>query len=191
MSEQPPVKPVLTKKQAQRANSTVIGMLIAIGLSMLLVLPVLLLVPQKKQESFVRRVDVAAVATQAATGTFRPAAPAMPESYASNHADYSGGGQSKVPTWTVGYVTPSNTYMQFVQTEKANDTWLAQQVKGPKAETRTIGGTAWDIYATSGEEQTWVNVRQGNTYLISGQASDEDKTALAKALAATSPTAGK
>lgn len=187
MSEQPPVKPVLTKKQAQRANSTVIGMLIAIGLSLLLVLPVLLLVPQKNQDTFQRNVNVSAVASQAAVGTFRPAAPSLPEGFHSNHADYSAGGSAKVQTWTVGYVTPSNTYLQFVQTDKANPTWLAQQVNGPKLESRSIGGTSWDIYATGKDEQTWVNVRHGNTYLVSGQASDEDKTTLATALAATNP----
>lgn len=184
-----PVTPVLTKKQAQRANSSVVGMLIALGISLLLILPVMLLVPQKKTETFERRVNVAAVATQAGHSMgFKPAAPALGEDYPSNHADMSAGGQSKVPTWTVGYITPSKTYLQFIQTNKANDTWVAQTVNGPKVDSRTIEGLTWDVYTSSKNEQTWVSVREGNTYLISGEASDEDKAKLAAALAATDPS---
>ncbi|GAA1354382.1 DUF4245 domain-containing protein [Falsarthrobacter nasiphocae] len=183
MSTQSPATPVLTKKQAQRANSSVIGMLIAIGLSLALVLPVLLLVPQKKDDAFTRRVDVASIAAQAGTSQgFRPVAPSMPEDYPSNHAELSQGDQSKVPTWTVGYVTPSRTYMKFIQTNKANPTWLAQQTKGPEAERRTEGGLAWTVYASGGNEQTWVARRGESTFLVSGEASSEDLARLAAAI---------
>ena len=188
MNEQNPVTPVLTKKQAQRANSTVVGMLIAIGVTLALALPVLLLVPQKKADSFERRVDVASVSAQAGSSAgFRPAAPTLPHEYPSNHADLDHGGQGQPTTWNVGYITPSKTYMQFVQTNKANETWIAQQAKGPKVGTKKAGGAVWDVYAAGGGDQSWVSQREGSTYIISGQASEQDKTLLAEALAKTSP----
>ena len=72
-----PVKPVIPAAAAKRANASVIGMIIALVLSIAAFLPVVLMNPQPKSEGYRPDIDVASVARNAAdVAGFTPAATA-------------------------------------------------------------------------------------------------------------------
>ena len=72
---QPPVKPVLTAGAAKRANASVIGMIIALVLSIATFLPIVLMNPSPKSDGYRPDINVSAVARNAAdVAGFTPAA---------------------------------------------------------------------------------------------------------------------
>jgi hypothetical protein len=142
----PAAKPVLTPKQAKRANATVIGMLIALGLSLAVVLPVLLLNPTHTAETYQRDIDVQEVSAQATdVAGYQPLAPGLPAGWTSNFARWNAGGTDGVPYWEVGYLTPEKQFIQLTQTDSANPTWLAQRTGQNVSGTREVAGTSWKL----------------------------------------------
>ena len=136
---QPPVKPVLTAGAAKRANASVIGMIIALVLSIATFLPIVLMNPSPKSDGYRPDINVSAVARNAAdVAGFTPAAPDTGETFRANYARWESGTGSGVPTWEVGFLTPKESFIGLVQTRQSNPTWLLQQVKSaPVTGTRT------------------------------------------------------
>ncbi|GAA1119640.1 DUF4245 domain-containing protein [Arthrobacter flavus] len=164
---EPPVTPVLTPKQAKRANSTVVGMLIAIAATFGLVLPVLLLNPTHTAETYARDIDVPNVSSEAADiAGYVPLAPDLPEGWTSNFARWNTGGSDGVPFWEVGYLTPERQFIQLTQTDNANPTWTAQLLDGAQVSgQRTIDTLDWELLDSSSGD-TFLTAETGEFTLI-------------------------
>ncbi|MCC3291988.1 MULTISPECIES: DUF4245 domain-containing protein [unclassified Arthrobacter] len=165
-----PVTPVLTAKQAKRANATVIGMLIATGLTLALCLVPVLLNPAPKMQA--RNVDVAAAANQAAGDAgYQPLALELPDGWSANYARWNAGTNNGVPNWEVGYVTPDTEFISLTQTNAANPTWIFEHsgdstVSGE----RPAGGVTWELRDSSNADSTLVAEIDGQTVILTGSA---------------------
>ncbi|MDQ4503685.1 DUF4245 domain-containing protein [Sinomonas sp. ASV322] len=180
-------KPVLTPAAAKRANASVIGMIMALAVSLLVLLPVVLLSATPQNPVKRPTVDVSAVASDAkGVAGFSPAAPALPADYSANYARWEGGAADGVAHWDVGWVTPKQQFVSIVQTASANPTWIAQQVKqAPKTGTRSVGGVEWTLYDKPGVEKSYVAAIGATTVIVSGSADFAEFDAVASAIAAT------
>ncbi len=186
-SAETPVKPVIPAAAAKRANASVIGMIIALVLSIAAFLPVVLMNPQPKGESFRPDVDVASVARNAAdVAGFTPVAPDTGNAFRANYARWEAGTGNGVPTWEVGYVTPKTSFIGLVQTTRANPTWLLQQTKNaPVTGTRNAGGQEWELRDTGKGEKSMILNYKGSTVVLSGAAELDEFAALAAAVVAS------
>ena len=123
-----PIKPVIPAAAAKRANASVIGMIIALVVSIAAFLPIVLMNPAPKSDGFRPNIDVSAVAGNAAdVAGFTPVTPDTGDTFSPNYARWEAGTGTGVPTWEVGYLTPKEAFIGLVQTRKANPTWLLQQ----------------------------------------------------------------
>lgn len=189
-ADQPVAKPVLTPGAAKRANASVIGMIMALGVSLLVLVPIMLLSANSQSQVHRPTVDVSAVAANAKdTAGFSPAAPALPDGYSANYARWVAGGSDGVSQWDVGYVTPKQQFVSVVQTATANPTWITQQVKdAPKTGTRSAGGVEWTLYDKPGVEKSYVGTVGGTTVIVSGSADFSEFDVVAAAVAASTAT---
>ncbi|MCC9146102.1 MULTISPECIES: DUF4245 domain-containing protein [unclassified Arthrobacter] len=164
------VTPVLTAKQAKRANATVMGMLIATGLTLALCLVPVLLNPAPKMQA--RDVDVAAAANQAAGDAgYVPLALELPDGWTANYARWNAGTNDGVPNWEVGYLTPETEFISLTQTNAANPTWIFQHTGDSTVSgERQSGGVTWELRDSSNGEATLVTEIEGQTLLLSGSA---------------------
>nr|WP_231709605.1 DUF4245 domain-containing protein [Arthrobacter sp. zg-Y895] len=160
----------MTAKQAKRANATVIGMLIATGLTLALCLVPVLLNPAPKMQA--RNVDVAAAANQAAGDAgYQPLALELPDGWSANYARWNAGTNNGVPNWEVGYVTPDTEFISLTQTNAANPTWIFEHsgdstVSGE----RPAGGVTWELRDSSNADSTLVAEIDGQTVILTGSA---------------------
>ncbi|UPO77576.1 DUF4245 domain-containing protein [Arthrobacter sp. Helios] len=168
--EEPAVTPTLTTKQAKRANATVIGMLIATGITLAIVLLPVLLNPYQKPQ--VRDVDVQAIASEAsADAGYDPLAPELPDGWTANYARWDSGVNSGVPAWEVGYLTPDWDFIRLTQTASANPTWVSQTTDDSVvAGERTVGGTTWQLRDGADGEAHLVTEVEGMTVVLSSDA---------------------
>ena len=183
---EPEFKPVLTPAQAKRANSSVVGMIMAVSATVAIVVPVVLLNPTHTAETYKRDIDVARVADQAAGDAgYDPAAPELPEEWSSNFARWTSGTSDGVDYWEVGYLTGANGFIQLTQTIEGNPSWTAQrtgeaQVSGE----RTIGGVDWELLDASNGDTVLTTEVDGSTLVLSGEADLADFDVLAEAVLA-------
>ena len=180
--QETPVTPVLTGKQAKRANATVIGMLIATGITLLLVLVPVLLNPAPKAST--RNVNVQQIAVQAAGDAgYAPLAPELPEGWSSNYARWEATNSSGVPLWEVGYVTPGSDFISLAQTDAGNPTWIAQMSDNAQvAGERTAGGRTWELRDSEEGEASMILEQDGMTVVLSGEADLAEFDILAEAV---------
>ncbi|MFD1213918.1 DUF4245 domain-containing protein [Arthrobacter sp. GCM10027362] len=173
---QPPdelaVKPILTPKQAKRANQTIKGMVISVLLTVAAVIPVVLLNPGSKPETYHRDIDVPGVARQAEPAAgYLPVVPEVPGGWSSNYARWNAGGTAKVPAWEAGYLTADGHHIALVQTNKANPTWLAQATgEAPVTGQRRIGGADWELRDRGTGDKSLVLEEAGYTIVLKGAA---------------------
>ena len=181
---EPDVKPVLTPAAAKRANASVIGMIMALLVSLLAIVPVVLLNASQKTDAFRPEVDVAAVSANAkGVAGFTPVAPQLPAGYSPNYARWDSGSADGVAHWDIGYLTPAQKFVSIVQTASANPTWLADQVKkAPTTGTRTVAGVDWTLYDKPGIEKSLVAKIGGTTVVVSGSAGFDEFDAVASAV---------
>lgn len=179
-----PFKPVIAPGAAKRANASVIGMIIALAISIAAFVPIILMNPQPKSEGYRADVDVAAVSRNAAdVAGFTPAAPVTDGAFRPNYARWEAGTASGVPTWEVGYLTPKNSFIALVQTIKSNPTWLLQQTKNaPVTGSRSEGGQEWQLRDTGKGEKSLVLEYRGTTIILSGAAALDEFGTLAAAV---------
>ncbi len=181
---QQPVKPVLRAAAAKRANASVIGMIIALVLSIGAFLPVVLMNPSPKGDGYRPDINVSAIAKNAAdVAGFTPVAADTGDTFRSNYARWESGAGSGVATWEVGYLTPKDSFIGLVQTRQANPTWLLQQTKNaPVTGTRSAGGRDWELRDTGKGEKSMVLDYRGTTVILSGPAQLEEFSVLAAAV---------
>ena len=179
-----PVKPVIPAAAAKRANASVIGMIIALVVSIAAFLPIILMNPLPKSDGYRPDIDVAAVSRNATdVAGFTPVAPETGNSFRPNYARWEAGTGNGVPTWEVGYLTPKESFIGLVQTRNANPTWLLQQTRNaPVTGSRTAGGQEWELRDTGKGEKSMVLDYRGTTVVLSGEAQLDEFAALADAV---------
>ncbi|GAB3273924.1 hypothetical protein GCM10027449_11670 [Sinomonas notoginsengisoli] len=178
------VKPVLTPAAAKRANASVIGMIMALLVSVLAIVPVVLLNASQKADTFRPEVDVAAISANAKpVAGFTPVVPKLPSGYSPNYARWVSGTSDGVSHWDIGYLTPSQQFVSIVQTASANPTWITTQVKkAPKTGTRTEAGVEWTLYDKPGVEKSLVASVGTTTVVVSGSGGFDEFDAVAGAV---------
>jgi hypothetical protein len=183
-TDQAPLKPVLTPAAAKRANASVVGMIMALLVSVLAIVPVVLLNAGQKTDPYRPSVDVASVAANAKdVAGFTPVAPQLPSDYSPNYARWASGTSDGVAHWDIGYLTPQQKFVSIVQTASANPTWLADQVKkAPTTGTRTVAGVEWTLYDKPGTEKSLVATIGGTTVVVSGSAGFDEFDTVAAAV---------
>jgi hypothetical protein len=167
-----PAKPILTAKQAKRANQTIKGMVISVLLTVAVAIPVILLNPGSKPETYHRVIDVPGVAIEAEPAAgYLPVVPAVPEGWSSNYARWNAGGAAKVPAWEAGYLTAGGHHIALTQTNKGNPTWLAQATEeAPATGQRRIGGADWELHDRGAGNKSLVLEESGYTIVLKGGA---------------------
>ncbi|MFJ6281011.1 DUF4245 domain-containing protein [Arthrobacter subterraneus] len=170
--QEAPVTPVLTAKQAKRANASSIGMFIATAVTLGLVLIVVLLNPTHTAETYTRDVDVATVASQAEDAAgYPPAAAELPDGWTSNYARWTGTASDGVAFWEVGYLTPEREFIQVTQTNNSNPTWLSQRLDDavPSGQ-RVIDGVTWELLDSASGDVFLTTEQDGFTLILNGTA---------------------
>lgn len=183
-SDPAPVKPVIPAAAAKRANASVIGMIIALIVSIAAFLPIVLMNPAPKTAGYHPDINVSAVARNATdVAGFTPVAPETGDTFSSNYARWESGTASGVPTWEVGYLTPKESFIGLVQTRQANPTWLLQQThNAPVTGTRNAGGKDWELRDTGNGEKSMVLDYRGTTVVLTGTAQLDEFTVLGTAV---------
>jgi hypothetical protein len=181
---QTPIRPVIPAAAAKRANASVIGMIIALVISIAAFLPIILMNPSPKSDGYRPDIDVTAVARNATdVAGFTPVAPDTGSTFTSNYARWESGSGSGVPAWEVGYLTPKESFIALVQTSQANPTWLLQQTKSaPVTGTRSAGGREWELRDTGKGEKSMVLAYRGTTVILTGTAQLDEFSVLAAAV---------
>lgn len=183
-AESAPVKPVIAAAAAKRANASVIGMIIALVVSIAAFLPIVLMNPAPNSDGYRPDIDVTAVAGNAAdVAGFTPAAPDTGDAYRANYARWEAGTGTGVPMWEVGYITPADSFIALVQTRNANPTWLLQQTRNaPVTGSRNAGGQEWELRDTGKGEKSMILDYRGTTVVLSGAAQLDEFAVLADAV---------
>ncbi|GAA2176755.1 hypothetical protein GCM10009784_24590 [Arthrobacter parietis] len=170
--QEAPATPVLTAKQAKRANASSIGMFIATAVTLALVLFVVLLNPTHTAETYTRDIDVATVASQAEDAAgYEPAAAVLPDGWTSNYARWTGSASDGVAFWEVGYLTPDREFIQVTQTNNSNPTWFSQRLEDAQPSgQRVIDGVTWELLDSTSGDVFLTTEQDGFTLILNGTA---------------------
>lgn len=179
-------RPVLTEKQAKRATSSAVAMLLSTLFLMAVVAGFLLLSPSPPEAAREDRVDVAAAAEQVRTGEDVPAvAPQVPEGWTSNFARWTT--KDGVSSWNVGWVVSEDVFAGLEQAEDANPTWTAMRVKhAPAGDPVLAGGVSWTPHDPEGKDLFWVGEVDGSTVVLTTTGDDSVLRELAEAVTTAS-----
>ena len=183
-AEQQPVKPVIPAAAAKRANASVMGMIIALVVSIAAFLPIVLMNPFPKSDGFRPDIDVSTVARNATdVAGFTPVAPDTGDTFTSNYARWESGSGSGVPTWEVGFLTPNDSFIGLIQTRQANPTWLLQETgNAPVTGSRNAGGQEWELRDSGKGNRSMVLNYRGTTVILTGPAKLDEFAVLADAV---------
>lgn len=173
--------------QRKTVNNLVLSLLATVGL-----VAVIFFVVPRSNVTPNWQVDYVSLSEQAAlsmSGSL--VTPEMPESWAANAAEVRSSAADGVPSWYVGFITPSNEFIGYQEALVANPTWVANLLNG-NAPTgiRTIGGLDWTEYDYRSTEDAknlayaLVTVNGDSTFVVYGTANDEEFTALAEKISA-------
>ncbi|ROP74446.1 DUF4245 domain-containing protein [Curtobacterium sp. PhB115] len=178
------------RRQHQTAFNLVIALIASLGIVLFLVAVVV-----RPDATVDRTVDYQQIAAKAHVGDATLAAPALPDGFSANRADFTDKTSDGVDVWTVGFLTPDKQYVGMQQGIGANDSWVANQLEQhPATGTRTLAGTKWTVYDRRAEGDdaenhaySLVTTFGENTIVLSGTADDASfrtvATAVSKQLA--------
>ncbi|WFP17381.1 DUF4245 domain-containing protein [Citricoccus muralis] len=157
-------KPQYTRKQGERMYQNVKAMAFSVLATVAIVALVVMLNPLRDRDAD-PGIDVPAIAAEASSvADFTALAPEIPEDWYASYARWNGSPSDGVPNWQVGYVTPDEEFVGFVQSSDANSTWVGQQVHGA-AESGLI--------ELSGHDFSVHRADNGHTYLVTELAHEE------------------
>lgn len=174
-------KPVLTAAQSKRANQTLKGMIISVLLTVAVAIPVILINPANKAETFRDPVDVADVASQAAAdANFVPWAPTLPADDYVNFARWVAGNVDGIKYWEFGVVTSDEKFVWVRQTADSNPSWLATVTENAvPAGTHTVDGTDWEL-RTKDKSQVLISTIGDSTLVFSSDSGLETLDSMAR-----------
>ena len=162
----------------------VIGVLVAV---------VVLAVP-RPQGRIEQPVDVAAATEQARALDFDVREPAVPEGWRPNVATFEPDPVEGLPTWSVGYLVPEESYAGVRVTRGATPAWVDGMTgrgrppeDGPAE--REVAGATWQVLVSDqgARRRSLVLVAGQQTTVVTGTAEDADLDALAEAVAPAAP----
>lgn len=181
---EPGFKAPLTEKQLKRANQTVKGMFISVGLTLAVALPVVFLNPASNKETYEQqRVNVSEMAQiaqqQVTTQNFKALNPELPEGWYANRASWNPGAADGVAFWSLGIIKGDSHYADVKQTDQANPSWISLATGGslPTGETVDLDGTAWEqrVLPLKDKPKTLLTAKLGRyTYVITADQGDEE-----------------
>ena len=169
-----------------RANQTLLNLIVALVASLGIVL-FLVVVVVRPDPGALQPVDYRAIAAQAQTDSTEPLiAPLLPDGWSANDAHFQQTAQ--VPTWYIGFITPSVQFIALDQGIGANPTWQAAILNSVTATgSTTIDGVTWTVY----DHRTAKNpgnfayalsaTVKGSTVILHGTASNAEFELLATA----------
>lgn len=177
-------------RTARRQHQTAFNLVIALIASLGIVLFLVAVVVRPNTTVVDRAVDYQKVASQAKVPGVTLAAPALPDTFSSNRADYKDKPTDGVSVWTVGLITPDKQYIGLQQGIRANDTWVSNQLDQHAATgSRTIAGTKWTVYDRRAEGNdagnqaySLVSTFGSNTIVLSGTADQSSFRTVAAAV---------
>lgn len=191
---EPGFKAPLTKKQLTRAQQTIKGMFISVGLTIAVVLPVIFLNPGSNAKTYRDRVDVAQIAQQTVETTgFQAIDPELQDPWWANHARWNSGAADGVGSWELGILDGDTHYAKVLQAKDANASWIAMNTEGavPSGNAVEVDGVRWDERTVSAGGKTVVSLSteiDGYTYVITPKdADDAFMRAVASKVSAAAP----
>ncbi|MHC6175732.1 DUF4245 domain-containing protein [Glutamicibacter endophyticus] len=176
-----PFKPVLTEKQAKRANQTFKGMVLSILFTVAVAVPILLLNPGPKDDSFKNPVDLQQVATEAAqVAKFQVWAPQLSGDEYANFARWRTNAVQDVSYWEFGLVLSDSKFAWVRQTADANPTWLANITENATPSDKLVlDGTEWEVRTK--DDETYLIAELGqSTLVLSSDTGEEELINLAR-----------
>ncbi len=189
MPDQEAAPTVAERRAARRANQTAFNLVLALIASLGIVLFLVVVVVRPEMEP--RTVDFGEIGASAQSSVDEPlAVPDLPEEWTANRAELVAEPADGVTRWEIGFLTPQGEYIGLVQGVDANDSWLADQVRGARSDgTERIGGLTWNSYDRrdvddpGNVEYALVAASGASTIVLGGTASDEEFAVLAAAVA--------
>lgn len=176
----------------RRGNQTALNLVIALVASLGIVLFLVLVVVRPDQQT-PNAVDYQAVAADAQGAvTVDLVVPRLPPDWWANRAELVTTSADDVTSWEIGFVTPSDQYIGFVQGIAANPSWVTAQLDGATPTgTADFGGISWDVYDQRDADDPGnhayslvATVDDGSTFVLSGTGSDAEFATLATSVAA-------
>jgi hypothetical protein len=167
-----------------RESKTVRNLLVALGVSLLLVLAIALFVV-RFDPGTVGTVNWHSVAQQAGT-TY--ADPALPSGWTANAAEFRDDDGAQF--WYIGFLTPSGAFLGFEQHATADPQLLEHHLDVTTLSaptTITAGGIPWSTFTSPGAPQgnyatVWESTKTKDAFLLYGTATAAEFQALATAI---------
>lgn len=175
-----------------REAKTLKNLAVALGLTLLVLLVIVLIVP-RSSAPIEPDINVSAVAEQAQLTVDEPlATPSMSDSWRANAAEIRTNNVDGVVSWYAGYLTPSDEYIGMYQGIDANPTWVAELLaRTPASGAVAINGAEWTIYDNRSTGEDVGNARYGltteiggSTFVLIGTATDTEFAELAATITA-------
>lgn len=94
-------------------------------------------------------------------------------------------GAGTLPTVRGGWVTPDGAFITLIESSGDPDQLLAAEIgsAGPSHGTTRAGGATWTVTDGLRTEVAWIRTTGATTFLITGNASEQDFGTLARAIA--------
>ena len=180
-----PVPPPKRPRPRQAARDVVLSLLALCAF----IVPLLLLLPQPGRLEQ-PPVDVDGTARGAAAQVdFAVPVPDAPAGWTPNAARLEPSGPDGLPTWVVGWVTPSDDYAGIRVTADATERWVRDVVReGDLAGEQDVDGQAWELWSRAPERrsdapfQALVRTDGDLTYAVIGTAGVPELSELAAAV---------
>lgn len=172
-----------------RANQTLFNLIVALVACLVIVLFLVVVVvrPEPAAAPAIDYVSIAADAQPGATATL--AVPALADGWSANAARF--GTTSEVPTWYIGFITPSTQFIALNQGLGANPTWQAAVLDGiEQTGSATIAGVEWAVFDHRADENpgnfayALAATMGESTLVLHGTGSDAEFEALATSVTA-------
>ncbi|WP_285728162.1 DUF4245 domain-containing protein [Psychromicrobium xiongbiense] len=178
MSDAPVVKPQINASAAKRANSTLIGMLLATLVSLAVALPMVLMSAHPEGQNLLPKVDASAAAAQVKdVAGFTALAPALPAGWSVNYARWTPAGPDGVAYWEIGYTSANSNFLMLTQTSQSNPTWLAAHAdQAAVTGSRTVSGVPWVLRDKPGTSSSLSSEVKGTTVLLRAEVPNGSKS---------------
>lgn len=177
----PQPTPQLTQSQVKRLKQPMIAMLFTVLLTAGAVAAFMAMNPEP-DTTYERDEDVAEAARGAADAAgYAPISPDLTEEWTANYARWEVRPEQGVPVWEAGYVTPSDAFIGFAQTDEANPTWLTAETDGaPSTGTVEVDDVEFETREADDRQHYILDAEQNpvddTTVVVSGDASEEEFT---------------
>lgn len=171
----------------KHGRETVRDMLLSLAVVMAVVI-VIYVFTRPTGDDAVKVVDPGPTVTSAETAAdYDLVAPKdLADSWRTTSATFDTEGEVEGATETelrLGYVTPSDEFALYVQSDAAYEDVLKEELRNPEQTgTERIAGEEWARYRTRGDETALVHRHPESTLVVTGNASLEELTALAASL---------